>query len=323
MTRQTKTVSTLLEAMPYIQRFSGTTIVIKYGGAAMTSRRLQEEFARDVVLLQLVGMRPIVVHGGGPQVSQMMERLGMDPQFVRGHRVTDEQTMEVAKMVLVGKVNKDLVGLIHRHGGTAVGLSGEDGQLLVAERLAHHDEDGRPVDLGLVGRIRRVNTGVIRLLSSGVIPVVASIGANEEGQAYNVNADTVAGALAAALDAEKLVLLTDVPGVLVPSRGGDGAGGADCAGGFAGDDAAGDDDPGPDNDAGRAGWRVIDECTLAELDALEAAGGVRGGMVPKLAAARAALQAGVRSAHVVDGRVDHALLLEVLTDAGCGTKVVA
>lgn len=289
MTRQTKTVSTLLEAMPYIQRFSGTTIVIKYGGAAMTSRRLQEEFARDVVLLQLVGMRPIVVHGGGPQVSQMMKRLGMDPKFVRGHRVTDAETMEVAKMVLVGKVNKDLVGLIHRHGGTAVGLSGEDGRLLVAEPLAHHDENGRPVDIGLVGRIRRVNTGVLELLSAGVIPVVASIGADETGQAYNVNADTAAGALAAALRAEKLLLLTDVPGVLAPDGDGE---------------------------------RVIGECDLAALDALEAAGVIGGGMVPKLAAARAALLAGVRSAHVVDGRVDHALLLEVLTDAGCGTKVV-
>jgi acetylglutamate kinase len=290
MTRQSKTVSTLLEAMPYIQRFSGATIVIKYGGAAMTSRRLQEEFARDVVLLQLVGMRPIVVHGGGPQVSRMMARLGMDPKFVRGHRVTDAETMEVARMVLVGKVNKDLVGLIHRHGGTAVGLSGEDGQLLVAEPLAHHDEEGRPVDIGLVGRIRRVNTAVLELLSTGVIPVLASIGADEAGQAYNINADTVAGALAAALRAEKLLLLTDVPGVLAPEGGGE---------------------------------RVIDECDLDALAELESAGAVGGGMVPKLAAVRTALQAGVRSAHIVDGRADHALLLEVLTDAGCGTKIIA
>jgi len=288
--RQERTVGTLLESMPYIQRFWGATIVVKYGGAAMTSRRLQEEFARDVVLLRLVGMRPIVVHGGGPQVTQMMERLGMDAKFVRGHRVTDEETMEVAKMVLVGKVNKDLVGLVHRNGGTAVGLSGEDGQLLVAEPLAHHDEEGQPIDIGLVGRVREVNTGVLELLSAGAIPIVASIGADEAGQAYNVNADTVAGALAAALGAEKLLLLTDVPGVLAPAGGGE---------------------------------RVIDECRLGELDALEAAGAVGGGMVPKVAAVRTALQAGVRSAHIVDGRVDHALLLEILTDAGCGTKVVA
>ncbi len=288
--RQERTVGTLLESMPYIQRFWGATIVIKYGGAAMTSRRLQEEFARDVVLLRLVGMRPIVVHGGGPQVTQMMQRLGMDATFVRGHRVTDEETMEVARMVLVGKVNKDLVGLVHRNGGTAVGLSGEDGQLLVTERLAHQDDEGQPIDIGLVGRVREVNTGVLELLSEGAIPIVASIGADEAGQAYNVNADTVAGALAAALGAEKLLLLTDVPGVLAPARGGE---------------------------------RVIDECRLGELDALEAAGAVGGGMVPKVAAVRTALQAGVRSAHIVDGRVDHALLLEILTDAGCGTKVVA
>jgi len=288
--RQERTVGTLLESMPYIQRFWGATIVIKYGGAAMTSRRLQEEFARDVVLLRLVGMRPIVVHGGGPQVTEMMQRLGMNATFVRGHRVTDEETMEVARMVLVGKVNKDLVGLVHRNGGTAVGVSGEDGQLLVTERLAHHDEEGQPIDIGLVGRVREVNTGVLELLSAGAIPIVASIGADEAGQAYNVNADTVAGALAAALGAEKLLLLTDVPGVLAPARDGE---------------------------------RVIDECTLGELDALETAGAVGGGMVPKVAAVRAALQAGVRSAHIVDGRVDHALLLEILTDAGCGTKVVA
>ena len=288
-TREDKTVSTLLEAMPYIQSFWGSTIVIKYGGAAMTSRRLQAEFARDIVMLKLVGMRPIVVHGGGPQVTEMLHRLGMDAKFVRGHRVTDQETMEVAKMVLIGKVNKDLVGLVHRHGGTAVGLSGEDGQLLVTDRLAHRDEDGKPVDIGLVGSIREVNTGVIDLVADGAIPIVASIGSDETGQAYNVNADTAAGALAAALDAEKLLLLTDVAGVLAPEGEGE---------------------------------RLVSECTLAELDALEASGAVTGGMVPKVAAVRTALLGGVHSAHVVDGTVDHALLLEVLTDSGCGTKVV-
>jgi acetylglutamate kinase len=290
MRKQRKTVDTLLEAMPYIQAFSGATIVIKYGGAAMTSRRLQEEFARDVVLLQLVGMRPIVVHGGGPQVTQMMKRLGMDAKFIRGHRVTDEQTMEVAKMVLIGKVNKDLVGLIHRHGGTSVGISGEDGRLLVTEPLEHCDEEGRPVDIGLVGEITRVDATVLALLTPGAIPVVASIGADEVGQAYNVNADTAAGALAAALGAEKLVLLTDVPGIL--------------------------------DGEGEGEEHVVSECTLDQIDRMESAGTISGGMVPKVAAARRALQAGVRSAHIVDGRVDHALLLEVLTDTGCGTKVV-
>jgi len=291
MRKQRKAVETLLEAMPYIQSFSGATLVIKYGGAAMTSRRLQEEFARDVVLLQLVGMRPVVVHGGGPQVTRMMERLGMDARFVRGHRVTDAETMEVAKMVLVGKVNKELVGLIHRHGGTAVGLSGEDGRLLVTEPLQHRDEQGEPVDIGLVGEITRVDARVLELLTPGAIPIVASIGTDEHGQAYNVNADTAAGALAAALGAEKLVLLTDVPGIL--SGAGDGE------------------------------QQVISECILDEIDGMETAGAISGGMVPKVAAVRRALRGGVRSAHIVDGRVDHALLLEVLTDAGCGTKVVA
>ncbi len=286
---QKQALSMLLgEWMPYIQRFWGVTIVVKYGGASMTSRRLQEEFARDVVLMQLVGMRPVIVHGGGPQVTEMMHRLGMDAKFVRGHRVTDAETMEVAKMVLVGKVNKDLVGLVHRHGGTAVGLSGEDGRLLLAEPLAHHDEEGRPIDIGLVGSIRRVNTAVLEVLSATAIPIIASIGADETGQAYNINADTVAGALAAALEARMLLLVTDVAGILAP---------------------------------GEDGQRCLSECRVTDLDALEEAGAISGGMLPKVAAIRLALDAGVGSAHVVDGRRDHALLREILTDVGCGTKV--
>jgi len=278
------------EWMPYIQRFWGATIVIKYGGAAMSSRVLQEGFARDVVLLQLVGMRPVVVHGGGPQVTAMMHRLGMDATFVGGHRVTDEETLEVAKMVLVGKVNKDLVGLIHRHGGTALGLSGEDAKLLVTEPFEQRDEAGRPLDIGLVGQVREVNTEALELLSGSIIPIVASIGADATGQTRNVNADIAAGALAAALKAEMLLLVTDVPGVLSPTEEGE---------------------------------SPLEECRLEELDALEAAGGISGGMLPKVAAVRAALQAGVGSAHIVDGRRDHAVLLEVLTDAGCGTRVTS
>jgi len=279
------------EWMPYIQKFWGSTIVIKYGGAAMTSRRLQDEFARDVVLMQLVGMRPVVVHGGGLQVTEMMRRLGLDAKFVRGHRVTDAETMEIAKMVLVGKVNKDLVGLVHRHGGTAVGLSGEDARLLVTEPLAHRDDEGRPVDIGFVGAVRAVNPGVLELLAASAIPIVASIGADEDGQAYNVNADTVAGALAAALHAEKLVLLTDVPGIIAPGGGG--------------------------------GDTVLDECRLRDLDAMAAAGAISGGMLPKVAAVRTALDAGVSSAHIVDGRGDHAMLLEIISHAGCGTRILA
>ena len=288
--RQQKTVKTLLEAMPYIRRFWGTTVVVKYGGSAMTSPRLQEEFAEDMVLLRLVGMKPVVVHGGGPEITRYMGKLGMQTRFVDGHRVTDEATMEVARMVLVGKVNKEIVGLINRHRGAAVGLSGEDGRLLRVTPKQHVDAAGQDVDLGFVGDVVSVNVDVLDLLSEQNIPVVASVGADEEGHAYNVNADTVAGELAAALRAEKIVFLTDVEGIYEDQ-------GADLA--------------------------PISECDLAYLGALQAAGRIEGGMVPKVGAVRRALEAGVHSAHIIDGRVEHAVLLEILTDAGCGTKVTA
>lgn len=288
--RHQKTVKTLLEAMPYIRRFWGATVVLKYGGAAMTSPRLQAQFAEDVVLLRLVGMRPIVVHGGGPAISRHMARLGMETEFVDGHRVTDEATMEVAKMVLVGKVNKEIVGLIARHGGSAVGISGEDGRLLRVTPKKHTDAAGNDVDLGFVGEVREVNTDVLDLLAEANIPVVASVGADDVGEAYNVNADTVAGEIAAALKAEKIVFLSDVEGIYEDQ-------GADLA--------------------------PISECDLAYLGALQASGRIEGGMIPKVGAVRRALEAGVRSAHIMDGRVEHAVLLEILTDAGCGTKVTA
>ncbi|HZL65063.1 MAG TPA: acetylglutamate kinase [Thermoleophilia bacterium] len=288
--RHQKTVQTLIEAMPYIRRFWGTTVVLKYGGAAMTSQRLQEQFAEDVVLLRLVGMKPVVVHGGGPQISTHMKRLGMESTFVDGQRVTDEATMEVAKMVLVGKVNKEIVGLINRHGGTAEGISGEDGRLLQVAPKQHLDEAGNEVDLGFVGEVTEVNVDVLDLLAEANIPVVASVGADASGEAYNVNADTVAGELAAALGAEKIIFLTDVDGIY------DGQGA----------------EPAP-----------VSECDLAYLGALLASGRVTGGMLPKAAAVRRALEAGVSSAHIIDGRVEHAVLLEILTDAGCGTKVTA
>jgi acetylglutamate kinase len=288
--RHQKTVKTLLEAMPYIRRFWGATVVLKYGGAAMTSPRLQEEFAEDVVLLRLVGMRPIVVHGGGPAISRHMARLGMEPEFVDGHRVTDEATMEVAKMVLVGKVNKEIVGLINRHGGSAVGISGQDGRLLKVTPKKHVDAAGNDVDLGFVGEVDEVNTEVLDLLSEANIPVVATVGADSTGEAYNVNADTVAGEIAAALHAEKIIFLTDVDGIY--------------------------EDQGAD-------LTPVSECDLGYLGALQAAGRIGGGMVPKVAAVRKALEAGVGSAHIIDGRVEHAVLLEIMTDAGCGTKVVA
>ena len=287
--RHQKTVKTLLEAMPYIRRFWGATVVLKYGGAAMTSPRLQEQFAEDVVLLRLVGMKPIVVHGGGPAISSHMKRLGMQPEFVDGHRVTDEATMEVAKMVLVGKVNKEIVGLINRHGGSAVGISGEDGRLLRVSPKKHTDAAGNDVDLGFVGEVEEVNTEVLDLLAEANIPVVATVGADATGEAYNVNADTVAGEVAAALHAEKIIFLTDVDGIY--------------------EDQGADVTPGervrprlPRRPPGRRPHR--------------------GGMVPKVAAVRKALEGGVASAHIIDGRVEHAVLLEIMTDAGCGTKVV-
>jgi acetylglutamate kinase len=288
--RHQKTVKTLLEAMPYIRRFWGTTVVLKYGGAAMTSPRLQEEFAEDIVLLRLVGMKPVVVHGGGSEISRHMARLGMQAEFVDGHRITDEATMEVAKMVLVGKVNKEIVGLINRHGGTAVGISGEDGRLLRVTPKQHRDQAGNDVDLGFVGDVAEVNVGVLDLLAEANIPVVASVGADGHGKAFNVNADTAAGEIAAALGAEKIIFLTDVDGVYEDQ-------GADLA--------------------------PVSECDLAYLGALQAAGRIAGGMIPKVAAVRRALEAGVASAHIIDGRVEHAVLLEILTDAGCGTKVTA
>lgn len=288
--RHQKTVKTLLEAMPYMQRFRGATVVLKYGGAAMTSPRLQEQFAEDVVLLRLVGMKPVVVHGGGPAISRHMKKLGMEPEFIDGHRVTDEATREVAKMVLIGKVNKEIVGLISRHGGTAVGISGEDGRLLRVSPKHYHDAAGNSVDLGFVGEIEEVNTSVLDLLAEANIPVVASVGADGAGEAYNVNADTVAGELAAAMHAEKVIFLTDVDGIY--------------------------EDQGVD-------VTPISECDLTDLGALQAAGRIGGGMIPKVAAVRRALEAGVGSAHIIDGRVEHAVLLEIMTDAGCGTKVTA
>ena len=254
--RHQKTVKTLLEAMPYIRRFWGATVVLRYGGAATTSPRLQGRFAEDIVLLRLVGMKPVVMHGGGPEISWRMARLGMEAEFIDGHRVTDAATMEVAKMVLVGKVNKEIVGLISRHGGTAVGISGEDGHLLTVTPKKHQDEAGNAVDLGFVGEVVEVDVSVLDLLAEANIPVVASVGADENGEAYNVNADTVAGELAAALGAEKIIFLSDVDGVY--------------------EDQGGEVAP-------------VSECDLAYLGALQAAGRITGGMIPKVAAVRKAL----------------------------------
>jgi acetylglutamate kinase len=275
-------VGTLLEALPYIREFHGKTVVIKYGGAAMTDPELREDFARDVVLLKYVGLNPIVVHGGGPDITHYMERLDMPVEFVGGLRVSDEPTVEIAKMVLVGKVNKDIVLRINRHGQPAVGLSGDDGQLF---RVATMEGPGGE-DIGFVGRVERVDTGVIRHIAEDYIPVIASVGADRDGRSHNVNADEAAGAVAHALGAYKVIFLTDVRGWLRDP--------ADPA-------------------------SVISVCTADDVEA--ALPGLAGGMRPKLQACVDAIHGGVSYAHVIDGREPHSLLLELFTDAGIGTKV--
>jgi acetylglutamate kinase len=275
-------VGTLLEALPYIREFHGKTVVIKYGGAAMSDPALREDFARDVVLLKYVGLNPIVVHGGGPDITAYMNRLNMPVEFVGGLRVSDADTVEIAKMVLVGKVNKDIVGRINRHGQPAVGLSGDDGQLLRVSTMAGPGGE----DIGFVGKIERVDIGVIRHIAADYIPVVASVGNDRAGRSHNINADEAAGAIARALGAYKVMFLTDVPGWLR-------------------------DPDDPDS--------VISECGADVVEAaLEA---TQGGMRPKLQACVDAIHGGVTYAHIIDGRRPHSLLLELFTDAGIGTKV--
>ncbi len=280
-TPDTQDVATLLESLPYIRDFHGKTVVIKYGGAAMTDPALREEFARDVVLLKYVGMNPVVVHGGGPDITAYMERLGMEVKFVDGLRVSDAATVEVAKMVLVGKQNKDIVLRIGRHGQPAVGLCGDDGRLFTARKQLAGD-----VDIGLVGEIEHVDVDVLRHISEDYVPVVASVGADADGTSYNINADTAAAAVAAALGATKAIFLTDVIGWL--------------------------DDP-PDEDS------LIAQATLEQVKARLP--DVEGGMRPKLEACVAALEGGVPNAHIIDGRLAHSLLLELFTDKGIGTKL--
>jgi acetylglutamate kinase len=277
-------VGTLLEALPYIREFHGKTVVIKYGGAAMEDVALREEFARDVVLLKYVGLNPIVVHGGGPEISAYMKRLGMPVEFVGGLRVSDEDTVEVAKMVLMGKVNKEIVLRLNRHGQPAVGLCGDDGSLFrVSRRSAPGGED-----IGFVGRIDRVNVGVIDHVATDYIPVIASVGADRDGRSYNVNADEAAGAVAAALGAYKVIFLTDVPGWLADAE---------------------------DRDS-----RIARASAEQVRDALPS---LAGGMRPKLAACIDAIDGGVSAAHILDGRVAHSLLLELFTDEGIGTMIEA
>jgi acetylglutamate kinase len=275
-------ITTLLEALPYIREFHGKTVVIKYGGAAMIDATLKEEFARDVVLLKYVGMNPVIVHGGGPEITTYMQRLDLPVQFVDGLRVSNPETVEVAKMVLVGKVNKDIVLLINRHGQPAIGLCGDDGLLFRAARKVAPSGQ----DIGFVGGIERVDIDVLTHVAQDYIPVVASVGADAEGHSYNINADEAAGAVARALGAYKLMFLTDVPGWLR-------------------------DPADPDSVVSEAGVDTVERSLVA----------VAGGMRPKLQACVDAIHGGVSHAHIVDGRVPHSLLLELFTDAGQGTKI--
>jgi acetylglutamate kinase len=281
---------TLAEALPYIKRFFDKTIVIKYGGNAMTDPALQDCFARDVVLLKLVGMNPVVVHGGGPQINELLDRLGKKGTFIQGMRVTDEETMDVVEMVLGGQVNKDIVNLINRHGGKAVGLTGQDGNFIRAKKLLMENKEapGEFIDIGQVGDITSIDPSIIEFLDTGdFIPVIAPIGVGAEGETYNINADVVAGKLAEILNAEKLILLTNTPGVLDKSG------------------------------------NLLTGLTPKQIDEMVADGTLSGGMLPKISSALDAARSGVKTVHIIDGRVEHALLLEVLTDEGVGTLIKA
>ena len=278
----------IAEALPYIQRFWDKTVVIKYGGNAMTDPVLKAAFARDVVLLKLVGLNPVVVHGGGPQIEDLLRRVGKKGDFIQGMRVTDAETMDLVEMVLGGQVNKDIVNLINQAGGKAVGLTGKDGRFIRAKKLLMESQEkpGDVIDIGQVGEITKIDPSLISFLDSGdFIPVIAPIGVGSEGETYNINADVVAGKLAEVLKAEKLVLLTNTPGVL---------------------DKAGN---------------LLTGLTPKKIDALVADGTLSGGMLPKIASALDAARSGVKSVHIIDGRVEHALLLEIMTDQGVGTLI--
>ena len=278
----------LAEALPYIKRFHGRTIVVKYGGNAMTDEYLKQCFARDVVLLKLVGMEPVVVHGGGPQIESLLARVGKKGEFVQGMRVTDAETMDLVEMVLGGQVNKEIVNLINQHGGKAVGLTGKDGNFIRAKKLMmeNKDDPNNPIDIGQVGDIVSIDPSLIALLDSGdFIPVIAPIGVGSEGETYNINADVVAGKIAEVLKAEKLVLLTNTPGVL------------------------------------DHGGNLLTGITPKQIDEMVADGTLSGGMLPKISSALDAARSGVKSVHILDGRVAHALLLEILTDKGVGTLI--
>jgi acetylglutamate kinase len=280
----------LMEALPYIRRFAGKTFVIKYGGHAMSDERLKESFALDVIMLKSLGINAVIVHGGGPQINETLKRYGIVSEFVRGMRVTDSETMSVVEMVLVGQVNKEVVGYLNQHGGKAVGLCGKDGSLLLSKKLLQEvtTENGtvEQVDIGYVGDVVKVNTDLIKTLEQGgYLPVIAPVGVGLEGESYNINADVVAGRVAAALNAEKLILLTDTPGVLDKDK------------------------------------TLIQKIKVAQIHGLIEDESITGGMIPKVVCCAEALRDGVRKSHIIDGRMEHSILLEIFTDIGIGTEI--
>lgn len=278
-------VNTLMESLPYIREFYGKTMVVKYGGHAMVDENLKLSFARDMVLMKLVGINPVIVHGGGPQINSMLDQLGRKSEFVAGMRITDLPTMEIVEMVLVGKTNKEIVNNINLAGGKAVGLSGKDGGMISAEKMLH-TADGKEHDIGLVGRIKNVNPSLLDTLDRDkFIPVIAPIGFDDEGNTYNINADTVAGKIAESLNAEKLILLTDVEGVFLDGE-------------------------------------LTSSIKQSDVQRLIQAGSISGGMIPKTGCCVEALKGGVGKTHIIDGRVEHAVLLEIFTDAGIGTEII-
>jgi acetylglutamate kinase len=278
-------VNTLIESLPYIREFSGKTVVVKYGGHAMTDEALRLSFAKDMALLKLVGINPVVVHGGGPQIGDLLEQLGIKSEFIDGLRVTDSATMEIVEMVLVGKVNKEIVNNIHIAGGKAVGISGKDAGLLTAGKL-YREENGERLDMGLVGTVEKVNPEIIKILEEDkFIPVIAPIGADVNGITYNINADIAAGKIAEALQAEKLILLTDIKGVMINGS-------------------------------------LISSIKSADVSGYIKSGEINGGMIPKVNCCVEAVKSGVKKAHIIDGRVEHAVLLEIFTDKGVGTQII-
>ncbi len=287
-----KKADILLEVLPYIRRFYGKTIVVKYGGHAMVDESLKQRFAINIVMMKYIGINPVIVHGGGPQIGDLLKKLGKDSKFIQGMRVTDEETMDIVEMVLAGKLNKQIVGLINSHGGRAVGLSGKDGNIIEAEKYFLSGEKAKDtppeiIDIGLVGKVKKVNPGLINsLVRDGFVPVIAPTGAGENGETYNINADVVAGEIASALGAEKLVLLTDVEGIL---------------------DKKG---------------QLIHSVNAEKAGELIEDGTIDGGMYPKVKCCLKALRGGVGKTHIIDGRLDHAVLLEIFTDSGVGTEVV-